>query len=239
MHVVEQRRERAVERRAQRLPHQAEVVAVRVPRLVDAPAGHHGDEPHAGLDQPAGEQERLAEVRQPAELAGLDAAVAAGVGAVALAELRRVPATGRRRARVSGDAMISSAFCWKTFMRSMAAASARRADRAVERLAQVVAGAEAVERHLGEEVEAGDRVVGEARVAADERVELRAEEAGLLPADVDAVVPLELGEVHVRRDRLLGPGRSFATTGPNGGKVLGESVWISFEPSTGERPVSM
>ena len=66
---------------------EAEVVAVCVPGLVDAPAGHHGNKTHAGLDEPASEQERLADVRQPAELPGLNAPVATGVGAVALAEL--------------------------------------------------------------------------------------------------------------------------------------------------------
>ena len=59
LQVVEQRGDALVERRQQVVLEAAEVVAVRVPVLHAAHVGLH--DRHAGLDQPAGQQQRLTE----------------------------------------------------------------------------------------------------------------------------------------------------------------------------------
>ena len=53
------------------------------------------------------------------------------------------------------------------------------------------------------------------------------------------VTAWRIGASAGRAPQGFSAGRSLASTGPKGGKVVAESAWISFEPSTGERPVSM
>ena len=98
--VGQQGRETAVEHRQDRLLQEREVLAVRVPALVVAGAGADGHQPHARLDQAAGQEQALAQVGQAAELARL-----LGPGII---RVEPVPLADRRGSRDRSNARRAS-----------------------------------------------------------------------------------------------------------------------------------